>query len=94
LTAVIIQAVSPLSPIRLKSTTYREGSFGIDRAFKQPEGLDEMPSRNSQGELQAKEPPGVPIMKSLTIIQWYRILRAHHQWTVFQSIRYALWLVR
>jgi hypothetical protein len=36
----------------------------------------------------------VSIMKSLTFIQWYRILRAHHQWTVFQSIRYALWLMR
>ena len=34
------------------------------------------------------------IMKSLTFIQWYRILRAHHQWTVFQSMQYALWLMR
>ena len=34
------------------------------------------------------------IMKSLTLIQWYRILRAHHQWTVFQSMQYALWLMR
>jgi hypothetical protein len=33
-------------------------------------------------------------MKSLTFIQWYRILRAHHQWTVFQSMQYALWLMR
>jgi hypothetical protein len=36
----------------------------------------------------------VSIMKSLTFIQWYRILRAHHEWTVFQSIQYALWLMR
>lgn len=36
----------------------------------------------------------VPIMKPPTIIQWYRILRAHHHWTVFQSVRYALWLMR
>jgi hypothetical protein len=33
-------------------------------------------------------------MKPLTAMQWYRILRTHHQWTVFQSIRYALWLMR
>ena len=33
-------------------------------------------------------------MKSLSILDWYRILRAHYQWTIFQSIRYALWLVR
>jgi hypothetical protein len=33
-------------------------------------------------------------MKPLTILDWYRILRTHRQWTVFQSIRYALWLAR
>jgi hypothetical protein len=37
----------------------------------------------------------VPIKKpARTVIQWYRILRARHHWTVFQSIRYALWLMR
>jgi len=34
------------------------------------------------------------VMKSLTSIRWHRILRAHHQWTAFQSIRYTLWLMR
>jgi hypothetical protein len=33
-------------------------------------------------------------MKSPSFFDWYHILRAHHQWTVFQAIRYALWLVR
>jgi len=33
-------------------------------------------------------------MKQLSILDWYRVLRAHHQWTVFQAIRYALWLTR
>jgi hypothetical protein len=33
-------------------------------------------------------------MKSPSPLEWYRILRAHHQWTVFQAIRYALWLAR
>ncbi len=33
-------------------------------------------------------------MKQLSILDWYRILRAHHQWTVFQALRYALWLTR
>ena len=32
--------------------------------------------------------------KPLSIVGWYRILRAHHHWTVFQSVRYALWLTR
>jgi hypothetical protein len=33
-------------------------------------------------------------MKGLSILDWYRILRAHRQWTMFQAIRYALWLAR
>jgi hypothetical protein len=33
-------------------------------------------------------------MKPISILDWYRILRAHQQWTIFQSIRYALWLTR
>ena len=33
-------------------------------------------------------------MKRLSILDWFRILRVHHQWTVFEAIRYALWLAR
>jgi hypothetical protein len=33
-------------------------------------------------------------MKSPSIFEWVQILRAHHQWTLFQAIRYALWLAR
>lgn len=33
-------------------------------------------------------------MKLPSLLDWYHILRAHHQWTVFQAIRYALWLTR
>jgi hypothetical protein len=33
-------------------------------------------------------------MKPLSILEWYRILRFEHQWTIFQSVRYALWLAR
>ncbi len=29
-----------------------------------------------------------------SIVGWYRILRTHYHWTVFQAIRYALWLAR
>ena len=34
------------------------------------------------------------IMNSPSLFDWYYILRAHHQWTMFQAIRYALWLAR
>jgi hypothetical protein len=33
-------------------------------------------------------------MKSPSILDWYRMLRVQHQWAIFQSIRYALWLAR
>jgi len=33
-------------------------------------------------------------MKLPSILDCYRILRVHHRWTMFQAIRYALWLAR
>ena len=33
------------------------------------------------------------ILKS-SLFAWYHILRTQHHWTIFQAIRYALWLVR
>ena len=33
-------------------------------------------------------------MKMPTIFQWYRILRRHYQFTVFQAARGAVWLAR
>jgi hypothetical protein len=33
-------------------------------------------------------------VKLPSILGWYRILRAHYQWPLFQAIRYALWLAR
>jgi hypothetical protein len=35
---------------------------------------------------------GVTAMKSILV--WYRILRTHHHWAVFQAVRYAMWLAR
>jgi hypothetical protein len=33
-------------------------------------------------------------MKQHSILCWHRIARLQCHWTVFQAIRYALWLVR
>lgn len=33
-------------------------------------------------------------MTQLSILDWYRILRVHYQFPLFQAIRYALWLAR
>jgi len=30
--------------------------------------------------------------KRPSILRWYRILRVHYHWPLFQAIRYALWL--
>jgi hypothetical protein len=49
-----------------------------------------------QGKLlEANKNPEELVMKRVTTaIQWYRILRAHYQWPLFESIRFALWLGR
>jgi hypothetical protein len=49
------------------------------------------PKARSTAEKPAKRSA---IMNSPSLLDWYRMLRAHHQWTVFQAIRYALWLAR
>jgi hypothetical protein len=43
---------------------------------------------------QEDEPTRSTAVKLPTFLEWYRILRAHHQWTLFHAIRYALWLTR
>jgi hypothetical protein len=32
--------------------------------------------------------------KRVSMLEWCRILRVHHEWTIFQAIRFALWLTR
>jgi len=57
--------------------------------FATPSGLPtegRFVSGKSKSKATNPKPPGV--------LGWYRILRAHHQWSVFQAIRYALWLTR
>jgi hypothetical protein len=33
-------------------------------------------------------------MKMRFTLEWFRILRTHYEWPLFQAIRYALWLAR
>lgn len=33
-------------------------------------------------------------MNPLRILHWYNVLKAHYQFTIFQTIRYGLWLTR
>jgi hypothetical protein len=33
-------------------------------------------------------------MKQPSVLDWYHILRVHHLFTIFQAVRYALWLAR
>ena len=32
--------------------------------------------------------------KRVSLLEWCRILRVHHEWAIFQAIRFALWLAR
>jgi hypothetical protein len=31
-------------------------------------------------------------LKRASLLKWYRVLRIQHEWTIFQAIRFALWL--
>jgi hypothetical protein len=33
-------------------------------------------------------------MNPLRILRWCKVLRAHYQFTLYEAIRYALWLAR
>jgi hypothetical protein len=33
-------------------------------------------------------------MKKHSMFYWYRILRVHYQFAMFEAIRYAVWLAR
>jgi hypothetical protein len=33
-------------------------------------------------------------VERLSILDWYRILRSHYHFTLFQAIRFSLWLSR
>jgi len=40
------------------------------------------------------QPSGATGTKIPMIFQWYQILRQHYQFSLFQAVRVALWLVR
>jgi hypothetical protein len=50
--------------------------------------------RACQQEFFRKEATMTAIMKTPSFLGWYHILRAHHAFTFFQAVRYALWLAR
>lgn len=35
-----------------------------------------------------------PALGAPSILGWFRILRTHYHWPLFQAIQYALWLTR
>jgi hypothetical protein len=54
-------------------------------AYRACQNASELSSRKTTSKLSF-------IMKSRSILRWYRVLRVHYHWTVLQSIRSALWL--
>ena len=68
----------------------------IERAQLDPAPDDRVASGElvAAGNLFPKGRKGLEIMKSPSFFGWYRMLRAHYQWTVFEAIPYALRLTR
>ena len=50
-------------------------------------GISRLRSKRTDGTLGE-----AAVMITPTIFQWYRILRQHYRFTVFQAVRGALWL--
>jgi hypothetical protein len=51
--------------------------------------------RESDSQAEGNGVERAATMEHLSIILgWYRVLRSQRHWTIFQSIRYALWLAR
>ena len=60
------------------------------------ETVNEVPSifgARSEGRLVHRDDESKS-MKQPSLLGWYRILRMHYQWHLFEAIRYALWLSR
>jgi hypothetical protein len=60
-------------------------------------GMDSLNSRDSTYSSHDPQVLGgerlVTPLKPLSILDWYAFCRVHHQWNIFQAIRYALWLI-
>ena len=77
-----------------------------DDSLTETPGKRQLISSLENGRVRAKEtkdhesssrvacPEMAQSMKRQSILEWYVVLRTRHQWTVFQAIRYALWLAR
>ena len=49
---------------------------------------------HAQKEFSRKEVTMAAIKKAPSVLDWYRILRAHYAFAFFQALRCALWLAR
>ena len=45
-------------------------------------------------EFYRREATMTAIKKTPSVLGWYRILRTHYAFNLFQAVRYALWLAR
>jgi len=62
---------------------------------KSSQTMKEKQQRDEMGhvdDIEILEPSAT--VKPPSLFDWYYILRAQHHWTVFQAIRFALWLAR
>jgi len=48
----------------------------------------------SKGQSGTNDVASAKTLIRLSILKWYRILRVHYRWPLFEAVRYALWLSR
>ena len=77
---------------RLALDTWEQTHANFDKSPKTGKEKPQRSEKRDRGNIETHERGAT--VKSPSLFDWYHILRAQHHWTVFQVIRYALWLAR
>ena len=77
---------------RLALDTGRQADANLKKSSQTVKGKQQRDEMGHLGDIESLEQSST--VKPPSLLDWYRILRTQHHWTVFQAIRLALWLSR
>jgi hypothetical protein len=77
---------------RLALDTWQQTEANFKKSPMTTKEKQERNEKRERDDVESRERSAT--VKSPSLFGWYHILRAQHHWTVFQVIRYALWLAR
>ena len=77
---------------RLAMNTWQQADSNFKKGPNTGKEKQERNEKRDRDDIEIRERSAT--MKSLSLFGWYRVLRTQHRWTVFEAIRYLLWLAR